>query len=86
MQIFRGSNKNPMVLYARERLPPLCPANLLAGLGTQAGFFVLTKNCQKATQLKKKEQMVCDKFLFLNKKLPYFAQFFCFWGVCFNLP
>jgi hypothetical protein len=30
--------------------------------------------------------MVCDKFLFLNKNLPYFAQFFCFWGVCFNLP
>jgi hypothetical protein len=35
MQIFRGSNKNPMVLYARERLPPSCPSNLLAGL-----FFV----------------------------------------------
>jgi hypothetical protein len=36
-----------MVLYARERLPPLCPTNLLAGL-----FFV-DKKLRKGHTTKK---------------------------------
>jgi hypothetical protein len=55
-----------MVLYARECLPPLCPANLLAILGTQAALFWWQKKLPEGDTTKNKRANGLWQIPFLN--------------------
>lgn len=65
--------------------PLYAPLICWQALALRQAFFWLTKNCRKATLPKTKEQMVCDKFLFKNKKIAIFRPTLLFLGSMFEL-